>query len=200
MKFQYVTNVVRIGLPMLVLAHGPAMAEISISRAEVFQGSISVRGQATAAQDAKIMWEGSEVDGTVDRRGRFRFSTEIRPADCVGALTVGDESRDVIVENCAPQAERGPTGPAGPAGPQGPTGPAGPSGPQGPAGPSGQDASLGLKIAVSLGDAEQDAQAVCQAANKGEAVDVSHITIEVPQAAGENAEAANKVISVALCK
>ncbi|GJD35976.1 collagen-like protein [Methylobacterium aerolatum] len=82
-----------------------------------------------------------EMDGDIsiqaDARGRFVFKLPYRPSTCVVTLKSGDDEREAVVANCAPEGQ------AGPAGPQGVPGPAGETGPKGEAGDKGETGAKG---------------------------------------------------------
>ncbi len=104
-----------------------ASAEISIRRAEIFEGSISVSGRSAPAEET-VLWEGQDTGKKTNRRGRFRFVTTTLPSDCVGEVKIGAETRDVVVKYCSPQGPKGDTGAPGPIGETGPQGPKGDNG------------------------------------------------------------------------
>src|SRR5215813_6875867 len=72
---------------------------INIDVAEVQNGSAFVQG-GKAAANATITWEGGNV-ATANKNGGFKFSG-IVPADCVGTLSDGVSTIQVIVFDCTP--------------------------------------------------------------------------------------------------
>ncbi|KQQ14670.1 hypothetical protein ASF53_08565 [Methylobacterium sp. Leaf123] len=91
-----------------------------------------------------------------DRRGRFEFRLPYRPATCVAMVKAGENEREAVVANCAPEGpagkagEPGPAGPQGSAGLQGPPGAAGPKGEPGPKGEQGPKGETGPKGEAGL--------------------------------------------------
>lgn len=104
-------------------------------------GSIRRSGQTVILDD--------DISVLSDRRGRFEFRLPYRPATCVAVLKSGEDEREAVIANCAPEGppgkagEPGPAGPQGGAGLQGPPGPAGLQGPPGAAGPQGPKGERG---------------------------------------------------------
>ena len=91
-----------------------------------------------------------EMDGDIsiqaDKRGRFVFKLPYKPSTCVVTLKSGEDEREAVVANCAPEGAPGPAGPQGipgPAGEKGETGPRGEAGPQGEQGPRGEAGARG---------------------------------------------------------
>lgn len=91
-----------------------------------------------------------EMDGDIsiqaDQRGRFVFKLPYKPSTCVVTLKSGEDEREAVVANCAPEGAPGPAGPQGvpgPAGEKGDTGPRGEAGPKGETGPKGEPGPAG---------------------------------------------------------
>jgi hypothetical protein len=114
----------------LVLFARPTQA-LTISTAKIDKGAVQVKGKGATAS-ATITWEGQPVTQATTR-GLFRFATAILPSDCVGDVSDGLATVQVVIASCGPQGV-GPAGPPGPPGPPGPTGPPGNIGPPGPPG------------------------------------------------------------------
>jgi len=126
-------GVISLGLGLAALSL-PAHA-ITISTAAIKAGAIYISGSKAAAS-AQMFWEGQLV-GVANRKGSFSFSTLILPPTCIGELSDGVSTIDVMVQYCGPVGADGLPGPTGPQGPQGLTGATGPAGPQGPQGAQG---------------------------------------------------------------
>jgi hypothetical protein len=77
----------------------PVAEAINITLAEVQNGVAVVQGNK-AAKKATISWETSSV-GQTSNGGSFSFSG-IVPADCVGELSVGEDTINVALANCTP--------------------------------------------------------------------------------------------------
>lgn len=73
-------------------------AAIKIKKAEIKKGAVEVKGD-NAAEEASITWEGVGV-ATSDKKGKFEFSTANLPQDCVGELSDGVNTIDVVVMGC----------------------------------------------------------------------------------------------------
>ncbi|MBI4525653.1 MAG: DUF1566 domain-containing protein [Deltaproteobacteria bacterium] len=77
----------------------PAHA-IKITKAVIKEGVVQVKG-IKAAKNAVITWEGQPVAVTHSKPGgAFGFSTTALPQDCVGDLSDGTETIQVVIENC----------------------------------------------------------------------------------------------------
>jgi hypothetical protein len=72
---------------------------INIDVAEVQNGVAFVQG-GKAAANATITWEGGNVT-TANKNGGFKFSGVV-PADCVGTLSDGKSTIEVVVLDCTP--------------------------------------------------------------------------------------------------
>ena len=88
-----------LGIAWLVSA--PAADAIDVTLAEVQNGVAVVQGNK-AAKQATITWETSNV-GQTTKGGSFSFSGVV-PADCVGQLSIGPDTINVALANCAAQA------------------------------------------------------------------------------------------------
>ena len=73
---------------------------ITVSKASIKKGVVAVTGKA-AAPNSPISWEGVNV-ATANAKGGFSFSRAVVPADCVGKLSDGTTSMDVVLTNCTP--------------------------------------------------------------------------------------------------
>ena len=82
----------------LWLVSVPVAEAITITLAEVQNGAAVVQGNK-AAKKATVSWETNNV-GLTSNGGSFSFSG-IVPADCVGQLSIGAETIDVTLANCA---------------------------------------------------------------------------------------------------
>ena len=92
-------------ITMFVLVVSATLAEaININRAEVQNGVAVVRG-GRAASRATITWDGVAVTAA-GGLGRFSFTGAV-PADCVGTLSDGVTTLDVILANCTATASTG---------------------------------------------------------------------------------------------
>jgi Protein of unknown function (DUF1566) len=91
-----------VGLTMgaaLVLALGVAdAAAFTVKSATLSAGVVSISG-GQAARFAPISWEGTVVT-TSSKGGGFSFTTSVVPGDCVGTLSDGATTVDVIVSGC----------------------------------------------------------------------------------------------------
>jgi hypothetical protein len=72
---------------------------INIDVAEVQNGGAFVQG-GKAVANATITWEGGNVT-TANKNGGFKFSGVV-PADCVGTLSDGKTTIEVVVLDCTP--------------------------------------------------------------------------------------------------
>src|SRR5215831_17564797 len=98
-----------IGLPfsLLLLIGYISLAEaIHIQEAEIGGGVVIVAGNQ-AARKATITWEGVKVTMS-NNGGVFKFTTSILPADCVGALSDGVSTIEVVIEGCTPALNTAP--------------------------------------------------------------------------------------------
>lgn len=86
--------------PFLLLGfHSSADAAIRIQTAKV-QDSVAFIVGTGAANESPITWETAHVT-TANRGGAFSF-TGVVPADCVGTLSDGTETIQVVLGNCTP--------------------------------------------------------------------------------------------------
>lgn len=80
-------------------AHGT----IRIHQATIKHGQVVVEGDH-AKKQANIYWEDNPVPVTTsDRHGHFKFSTTDLPIDCVGKLSAGVSTIDVVIRGCTTQ-------------------------------------------------------------------------------------------------
>jgi hypothetical protein len=83
----------------LLLALGVAdAAAFTVKSATLSLGIVSVSG-GQAARFAPISWEGTVVT-TSNKGGGFSFTTSVVPGDCVGTLSDGATTVEVIVSGC----------------------------------------------------------------------------------------------------
>ena len=82
----------------------PAHAQ-HINVAEIAQGAVQIEGDQ-AKRNATITWEGVVVTKT-NNGGVFKFSTAILPQDCVGELSDGVTTVDVVIAGCTTQVSGG---------------------------------------------------------------------------------------------
>jgi len=87
-----------IGL-FLVIGFTSSAEAINIDVAEVQNGVAFVQG-GKAAANATITWEGGNVT-TANKNGGFKFSGVV-PGDCVGTLSDGASTIEVVVLDCTP--------------------------------------------------------------------------------------------------
>ena len=81
------------------IAHLSAVEAIDIDFAEVKNGGAFVQGDKAAA-NSTITWEGRSI-ATANRSGGFRF-VGVVPANCIGTLSDGTSTIQVIVLDCTP--------------------------------------------------------------------------------------------------
>jgi hypothetical protein len=166
----------------LLAGLAPAAADIRIGEAQLAGGYLIITGR-TDLPNFMVVLDDS-YSATTDRRGRFGFRLVYLPPTCIATLKAGDETRRVVIANCAPAGSPGPKGEPGPSGPQGEVGPPGaqgatgargepgppgPRGEPGPAGPPGARAEAGLPLAPAL-QAEPESTASTSAAVGGRRV------------------------------
>ena len=60
-----------------------------------------------------VSWEGNATGVQTTKGGAFKFDTTDLPADCVGTLVIGSESREVVIAGCAHPLKTGQTNPFG---------------------------------------------------------------------------------------
>ncbi len=131
----------------LLVAGGEARAEIRIDEARIAAGELRVSGRVSARNSTVTLDE--DIATTSDAQGRFRFRVAYYPQGCTAMVRSGEESREIVVANCAaagpagPQGETGPMGPAGMAGPPGERGAQGERGTPGERGPAGERGAPG---------------------------------------------------------
>ena len=82
-----------------VIGFASSAEAINIDVAEVQNGAAFVQG-GKAAANATITWEGGNVT-TANKNGGFKFSGVV-PADCVGTLSDGKTTIEVVVLDCTP--------------------------------------------------------------------------------------------------
>jgi len=89
---------------LIVLVTFVSSAEaIKITLAEV-QGGLAVVEGKKAARDSSITWE-DEVVTAANHGGNFQFSGVVVPSDCVGTLSDGVDTIEVVLANCGPGPE-----------------------------------------------------------------------------------------------
>jgi hypothetical protein len=138
---------------------GPAQP-ISVYDARIEAGDLRLSG--SVRKPGAIVEMDGDISIQADSRGRFLFKLPYRPATCVVTLKSGEDEREAVVANCAPE---GPPGPTGPQGAPGPAGEAGAKGEQGPAGLAGVKGEAGpVGAAGPTGDTGPKGEAGLQGA------------------------------------
>jgi len=89
------------GQLLLVMYASSSEGSISINKALIREGAVHIEGDQ-APKGAPISWEGIPLGIASTNGGAFKFDTGDLPADCVGLLTIGSESRDVVINDCTP--------------------------------------------------------------------------------------------------
>ena len=139
----------------------PALADITISQAEITGGRLMISGRLSDGNQV-VRIDNTDHRTQSGNTGFFHFRLPYLPPSCmVSIVSELDRFDDVVIGNCGPRGEIGPAGPQGDAGPagaagaggdQGPAGlrgfagragPAGPLGEPGPAGPQGNAGPAG---------------------------------------------------------
>ena len=87
-----------VGAAMLLAVGVAEAAALTVKSATLSGGVVSVSG-GQAARFAPISWEGTVI-ATSNKGGGFSFTTSVVPADCVGTLSDGATTIDVIVSGC----------------------------------------------------------------------------------------------------
>lgn len=124
----------------------PPSQPIQIWDARIEGGDLRISGSVRKSGATVILDD--DISVLSDRRGRFEFRLPYRPATCVAVVKAGEDEREAVIANCAPEGPAGKAGEAGPqgsAGLQGPPGVAGPKGEPGPAGEQGPKGEQGAK-------------------------------------------------------
>jgi hypothetical protein len=75
-----------------------AAQTINVTTATIVSGNVHVEG-GQAPRRAQVSWEGVVV-GATNGGGSFAFDSTKLPQDCVGLLTIGAVSRDVVISGC----------------------------------------------------------------------------------------------------
>ena len=114
---------------------GPSVQPIQVWDARIEGGDLRISGSVRKSGVTVILDD--DISVLSDRRGRFEFRLPYRPATCVAMIKAGEDEREAVVANCAPEGPAGKAGETGPAGPQGTAGLQGPPGPKGDAGLKG---------------------------------------------------------------
>lgn len=152
---------------------------IQIWDARIEGGDLRISGSVRRSGVTVILDE--DISVLSDRRGRFEFRLPYRPATCVAVIKAGEDEREAVVANCAPEGpagKAGEPGPAGTAGLQGPPGPAGAAGPkgepgtkgdQGPRGEQGPKGEAGMAGPPGPGGPKGEAGPKGEPGSKGEA-------------------------------
>lgn len=91
----------------------PALAAVSISRAELNGGKLRVEG-AGAAPNATVTVNGGQASGTADGAGEFRIERDgfTAPADCRVTVSDGVSSATATLSGCTVTTEPSPTAPS----------------------------------------------------------------------------------------
>ncbi|GEO99086.1 collagen-like protein [Methylobacterium haplocladii] len=116
---------------------------IMVYDARIEAGDLRISGSVRKGGLVVILDD--EISVAADSRGRFVFKLPYRPRTCVAALKAGEDEREAVIANCAPEGEAGPKGEPGPTGPQGVAGVQGPPGPQGVEGAPGVAGAPGAR-------------------------------------------------------
>ena len=82
-----------------------AAQTINITTATIVSGNVHVEG-GQAPRRTQVSWEGVGV-GTTNGGGSFAFDSTKLPQDCVGLLTIGAVSREVVISGCTIAASSG---------------------------------------------------------------------------------------------
>lgn len=124
-----------------VQAARPPVQPIQVWDARIEGGDLHVTG--SVRKSGVTVTLDDDISVLSDRRGRFEFRLPYRPATCVAVIKAGEDEREAVVANCAPEGPAGKPGEPGPAGPQGTAGLQGPPGPTGAEGPKGDQGPKG---------------------------------------------------------
>ena len=114
---------------------------ISVYDARIEAGDLRLSG--SVRKPGAIVEMDGDISIQADSRGRFLFKLPYRPATCVVTLKSGEDEREAVVANCAPEGPPGQTGPQGAPGPAGEAGAKGEQGPNGIAGLKGDPGPVG---------------------------------------------------------
>ena len=121
-------------------APGPPIA---IEDARIEGGELRISG--SVRKGGAIVVLDDDISVAADRGGRFRFKLpSYRPSTCVSTLKAGEDEREAVIANCAPEGPPGARGEAGPSGPPGVSGVQGPGGERGEPGAAGPVGAPGL--------------------------------------------------------
>jgi hypothetical protein len=88
------------GIYFMLMFLVPQAHALRAASAEIVSGRVEVIG-VQAVRNADITWEGDIVT-RADRAGTFRFSTTDLPSTCVGTLSDGVSTIQVVVRFCQP--------------------------------------------------------------------------------------------------
>ena len=121
---------------------------IQVYDARIEAGDLRISGSVRKGGAVVVLDE--DISVIADARGRFVFRLPYRPATCVAQLKSGEDEREAVVANCAPEGQPGPKGEPGPTGPQGVAGLPGAAGEVGPTGEPGAKGEPGLKGETGL--------------------------------------------------
>ncbi len=94
----------------------PALAEITIIRAEITGGRLVISGRTEVGNQEVRLDQTSHL--TISRpNGPFLFEVSYLPPDCVVSIVTDDDRiDDVLIGNCSLPGAQGAAGPAGPQG------------------------------------------------------------------------------------
>jgi uncharacterized protein DUF1566 len=95
-----VVGLVAASTTVLVALAGQAQA-LTVALATLSGGTVTVSGNG-AAGASNIKWQGHAVT-VATSRGRFDFTTTAVPADCIGTVSDGVSTVDVLVAGCTPE-------------------------------------------------------------------------------------------------
>jgi len=125
-----------------------AAQPIQVYDARIEAGDLRISG--SVRKGGLVVVLDDDISMMADARGRFVFKLPYRPATCVATLKAGEDEREAVIANCAPEGRPGAQGETGPAGPPGAAGLPGQAGVQGLAGPAGPPGEAGPRGEVGL--------------------------------------------------
>ena len=88
------------GIYFMLIFLVPQAHALKAVSAQIVSGEVQVTG-VQAEKNADIVWEGNIV-ASANRAGTFRFSTTALPPTCVGTLSDGVDTIQVVVRFCVP--------------------------------------------------------------------------------------------------
>jgi hypothetical protein len=104
-----------LALFLAALLASPALAAVSITRAELSGSKLRVEGQG-ATPNTRVTVNGDQASATSDGSGTFRIehSNFAAPADCKIVVSDGTTSATATLSGCTPSSSPTPSGPAAP--------------------------------------------------------------------------------------